>query len=235
MAAAGAAAARPVRAQTIPAGLAADTLVLRADSVPARRTWSRPLEAGDRVVAWVEGRVRAGRPDAGGRPVPDAPAGAVVARFGSSAAFAWPVGRTVWAAPAAGRLAFGLNGRPAHELEGTARVILVPLGAEGSAAQSAFERPILALDRVEGGVRARYADRAGFGLVPRSLSLTLTTSHGTVYYLGPWVPPGARETTLPLPPPGIDLPPGVHTLTATITDRLGNVSPPASLRFDTGP
>ena len=43
----------------------------------------------------------------------------------------------------------------------------------------------------------------------------------------------ARTGGTELPPPGLVLPPGIHTLTATIEDRLGTPSPPSTIRFDT--
>ena len=156
----------------------------------------------------------------------------MIARFGASGAFAWPRRPTVWIAPAAGALAFDVNAYPAHRARGSAEVAVLRLGPLGSVPPAGFEAPILQLDRVDGGARARWSDRAGFGVEPASLTLELTTSHGTRYRLGPWVRPGASEVTLPLPPPGLVLPPGIHTLTATIEDRLGTQSPPSTVRFD---
>lgn len=216
-------------AQTAP--VRSDTLVVRAgDSGPAPAV---RLAAGERIAVWVDSDIQVGDRDAGPAPVPDAAVGEVVARFGTSGSFAWPGRPTVWIAPAAGALAFDVNARPAHRARGTAEVAVLRLGPVGAPPPSGFERPILQLDRVAGGVRARWADRAGFGVEPATLAFELTTAHGTVYDLGPWVRPGRNEATLPLPPPGLALPPGVHTLTAIIEDRLGGESPPATIRFDT--
>jgi hypothetical protein len=224
-------------AATILAGTAAqaqpsrpDTLIVHAEG---GATPSVRLDAGERIAVWIESDVHVGERDAGPAPVPEAAVGEVIARFGTSAAFAWPRGSTVWTAPSAGALAFEVNARPAHRARGSARVAVLRLGRVGDPPPAGFERPILQLDRVAGGVRARWADRAGFGVEPATLTVVLTTSHGTVYELGPWVRPGPEGVTLPLPPPGLALPPGVHTLTATIEDRLGVESPPATIRFDT--
>jgi hypothetical protein len=165
--------------------------------------------------------------------VREAVVGELIARFGSSGAFAWPAEPTVWIAPAAGALAFDINAWPAHRARGRAQVEVLWLGPLGAPPPAGFEPPILQLDRAPGGARARWSDRAGFGVEPATLLLELTTSHGTVYRLDAWARPGAVEVLLPLPPPGLVLPPGVHTLTATIEDRLGTKSPPSTIRFDT--
>ncbi|HJR53428.1 MAG TPA: hypothetical protein VJ982_06915 [Gemmatimonadota bacterium] len=191
------------------------------------------LAAGERIAVRVEEDVEVGERDAGPGPVADAAVGEVIARFGSSGAFAWPSKPTVWIAPDAGTLSFDVNAYPAHRAHGTARIEVLRLGGLEAAPPSGFEPPILQLDRVPRGARARWSDRAGYGVAPATLLLELTTSHGTVYRLDPWVRPGPAEVTLPLPPPGLSLPPGVHTLTATIEDRLGNTSPPTTIRFDT--
>lgn len=210
----------------------ADTVWIEAaeaEGVPAV-PYPRPLTAGEAVAAWVESDVAVGRPRLEGRPVGDAPLGAVVARFEGSGVFAWPDRPFVWTAPGPGRLVFGVNAYGAHEPEGRARVVLVPL--TGGAAR-AFPPPAIVLDRVAGGILARYADRAGFGLAPSTLRLTVTTNRGVTHHLAPWTDPGARETFLPLPPPSLALPPGVHTLSATVGDWLGNFAPAARIAFDT--
>lgn len=173
-----------------------------------------------------------GRPEAGGAFVPDARPGDVVARFEGSVPFAWPMEPTVWTAPRDGVLSFGIHARLAHEPRGTARVVVVPLGREGSAVQRAFEPPVLALDRVDEGVRVRYVDRAGFGLDRGTLALTIRTARGAVHSVKPWAPVGRESTVLPLPPPGLDLSPGTHVLEVTIRDRLGNPSPAQRFVFD---
>jgi len=209
-----------------------DTLVVRAppDAAPASAV---SLAAGERIAVWVDSGVEVEERGAGPGPVGEAMVGEVIARFGTSGAFAWPRRPVVWIAPAAGALAFDVNAYPAHRARGAAEVAVLRLGPLGAPPPAGFERPILQLDRVPGGVRARWADRAGFGVEPATLTLELTTSHGTVYELGPWVRPGRDDVILPLPPTGLALPPGVHTLTATIEDRLGGESPPATIRFDT--
>jgi len=210
----------------------ADTLVVRAgaEAAPAPAV---SLSAGERIAVWVESDVDVGERGVGPGPVGDAVVGEVIARFGTSGAFAWPRKPVVWIAPAAGALSFDVNAYPAHRARGRAEVAVLRLGSLGQPPPPGFERPILQLERVPGGVRARWVDRAGFGAEPATLALELTTSHGTVYRLGPWVRPGPAEVTLPLPPTGLLLPPGVHTLRATIEDRLGGESPPATIRFDT--
>ena len=191
------------------------------------------LAAGERIAVRVEDEVEVEERDVGPGPVTDAAVGEVVARFGSSGAFAWPARPTVWIAPDAGTLTFDVNAYPAHRAHGTARIEVLRLGGLDAAPPSGFEPPILQLDRVPGGARARWSDRAGYGIEPATLLLELTTSHGTVYRLDPWVRPGPTEVTLPLPPPGLPLPPGIHTLTATIEDRLGITSPATTIRFGT--
>jgi hypothetical protein len=231
-----AAAAGPARAQTtppVPAGVAADTLRLDAEAlIGAGGVDWRPLSGGERIATWVVGRVEVGNPAATGRPVPDAPPGAVVASFGGGRPFAWPDGKVVWTAPRAGRLTFGLNALPEHALGGAARIVVVALGTQGSEGQRAFPAPAIDLERAAGGALARYSDRAGFGVAPSTLRLTVTTNRGVTYHLSSWARPGERETFLPLPPPGIDLPPGVHRLYATVLDHMGNAAPAAEISFE---
>jgi hypothetical protein len=156
-----------------------------------------------------------------------------VARFGVGRWFAWPREPVVWTAPEAGELVFALNGHPANRLEGTAVVTAARLGVRGDSPPEAFPAPAVSLTRVPGGIEVRYRDRAGFGLDLRSLQFMVTTSRGTRYHLAPWVQAGSGGmTVLPLPPPGISLPPGIHTLSVTIADRVGKRAPPASLVFD---
>ena len=208
--------------------------------VPAVETEAEPaanpavtLAAGERIAVRVEEDVDVGEGDAGPGPVADAAVGEVIARFGSSGAFAWPEQPTVWIAPEGGALTFDVNAYPAHRARGAARIEVLRLGGLDAPAPRGFEPPILQLDRVPGGARGRWSDRAGYGIEPATLLLELTTAHGTVYRLDPWVRPGPTEVTLPLPPPGLALPPGINTLTATIEDRLGVQSPPSTIRFDT--
>ena len=173
-------------------------------------------------------------------PVEEAAPGEAIARFEGSGWFAWPAEPVVWTAPRDGVLEFALNLRPEHGRAAaidTAAVHLeiVRLGTAGSQVRRAFPPPVIALERVPGGFRARYRDRAGFGLDPMSLRITITTARGTSVRLRSWAPPGSESTMLPLPPPGLPLPPGIHALTATIEDRIGNAAPPARLAFDAAP
>lgn len=218
----------PARSQSIPASIPTDTLRVRADGPEPQIA----LSSGERLVVWVENRVRIARPRPGSLPVPEASAGEVVARFRDSARFAWPLEPIVWTAPHAGRLSFGLNGTAAHRMTGSADVIVARLGAGSSRTQETFAPPSLTLERTAGGVKAHYADRAGFGLDVAALRFRLITAEGVTFHLASWVPAGARETTLPLPPPDVPVPAGVHTLEATITDRIGNDAPTATLTFD---
>ncbi|HET7693149.1 MAG TPA: hypothetical protein VFM44_08700 [Gemmatimonadota bacterium] len=217
-----------VEVLVVPAGVGTRGPAAEPPASPAVR-----LAAGERVAVRVEEGVEVGERDAGPGPVADAAVGDVIARFGSSGAFAWPDEPTVWVAPEGGTLTFDVNAYPAHRARGAARIEVLRLGGLDSPAPRGFEPPILQLDRVPGGARARWSDRAGYGVEPATLFLELTTSHGTVYRLDPWVRPGPTEVTLPLPPPGLSLPPGIHTVTATIQDRLGVQSPPSTIRFDT--
>ncbi|MEJ2152183.1 MAG: hypothetical protein P8Y29_04330 [Gemmatimonadota bacterium] len=220
--------AAPVRSQSIPRNLPTDTLRVEAHGPGPEIA----LSSGERLVVWVENRVRIARPGAAPPPVPEALAGEVTARFENSARFAWPLEPIVWTAPREGRLSFGLNGTAAHRMSGSADVIVARLGVGSDTAQQIFAPPSLTLERTAGGVKAYYADRAGFGLDLAALRFRLITAQGAVFQLASWVPAGERETTLPLPPPGLPVPAGVHTLEATITDRLGNDAPRATLTFD---
>ena len=217
-----------VEVLVVPAGAASRGPAVEPSASPAVR-----LTAGERVAVRVEEEVEVGERDAGPGPVADAAVGDVIARFGSSGAFAWPEEPTVWVAPQGGVLTFDVNAYPAHRTRGAARIEVLRLGGLDASPPAGFEPPILQLDRVSGGARARWSDRAGYGVEPATLLLELTTSHGTVYRLDPWVRPGHEDVTLPLPPPGLALPPGIHTLAATIEDRLGTPSPPSTIRFDT--
>jgi hypothetical protein len=236
------ASAAPVRAQDGVGGEprieivvvpAPEALPLRSDDAVAETSAEVTLTAGERIAVRVESGVEVGDREVGPGPVADAAVGEVIARFGSSGAFAWPERPTVWIAPEGGALTFDVNAYPAHRARGAARIEVLRLGGLDAPAPRGFEPPVLQLDRVPGGVRARWSDRAGYGVEPATLLLELTTSHQTVYRLDPWVRPGPNEVTLPLPPPGLALPPGIHTLTATIEDRLGVQSPPSTIRFDT--
>jgi hypothetical protein len=214
----------------------ADTVRIEGEALAAgvpAVPYDRTLATGEGIAVRVENEVVIGRPGIEARPVFDAPVGAVVARFEGSGVFAWPERPFVWTAPSPGRLVFGINAYGAHEPRGRARVVAVPLGSQGSGVARAFPSPLIELERVPQGVVVHFSDRAGFGIVPSTLRLTLTTSRGTEYRLAPWATPGEIDTFLPLPPPAIDLPPGVHTLSATVEDWLGNVSEPATIAFDT--
>lgn len=216
------------RSQSIPPDLPTDTLRIQGDGTEPGIT----LSSGERLVVWVENRVRIARPRAASLPVPEALAGEVIARFENSAQFAWPLEPIVWTAPRKGRLSFGLNGTAAHRMTGAAEIIVARLGVDSGPAQEMFAPPSLTLERAAGGVKAHYVDRAGFGLDLATLRFRLITAQGAVFQLASWVGAGERETTLPLPPLGVPVPAGVHTLEATITDRLGNDAPSATLTFD---
>ena len=219
--------ADPAPGQHLPVEAEAKSIVVDAGE-PGWVT-ALSLATGESVVVWTETDVEVGAPDVGGRAVPDVEVGALIARFAGSAPFGWPTGPTVWTAPDTGRLAFGINGHVGHRMEGVAKVRV----ASVETVRPAFAPPSVELDRTGGAVRVRWRDRAGFGIDRKSLSFRLTTSHGTVYHLGAWAPVGERGAVLPLPPP-VSLPPGVHVLSATIADRLGNRSTRSTITFDTG-
>jgi hypothetical protein len=230
-------------AQEIPPRVARETLVVDR---PAIGEWpgggeaeveggGATLASGERIAVWVDGAGHAAEPAAAPLPVGEAAPGEVVARFAGGRWFAWPEGPVVWTAPAPGRLAFALNGSTAHELQGMANVVLIRLGRPGEAPPAGFPLPWVALERVAGGVEARYLDRAGFGLDGKTLRFTVETSRGVTIQMAPWSPLGAERTVLPLPPPGIPLPPGIHRLSATVTDRVGNDAPAATIVFDAAP
>ena len=224
----------PVQGQTAEStALRSETLVVRAEEAASSSLPSISLAAGERIAVLVESDIDVGDPEIGPGPVKDAAPGDVIARFGTSGSFAWPERPVVWIAPAPGALVFDVNAHAAHHARGEAHVEVLRLGPLGAPPPAGFEPPILQLDRAPGGARARWSDRAGYGVEPATLLLELTTSHGTVYRLDSWARGGANEVLLPLPPPGITLPPGIHTLTATIEDRLGGKSPPSTIRFDT--
>jgi hypothetical protein len=228
--------AAPARAQNSGAAEPrVETLVVTAEDASAgsRSAAAVTLAAGERIAVRVENDIEVAAPDVGPGAAGDAAVGEVVARFGDSGAFGWPRTPVVWIAPDAGQLTFEVNAYPAHRARGEAEITVLRLGPLGAPPPPGFEPPLLQLERVAGGVRARWSDRAGFGVEPATLLLELTTSHGTLYRLDPWARPGPSEVTLGLPPPDLALPPGVHTLTATIEDRLGRASPPSTIRFDT--
>lgn len=226
-------AAGPGFAQTFPAGVPTERLEVDRPAGGAGSSGaSVALAEGERIAVRVAGAARAGDPDAAPAPVGEAALGEVVARFGASRWFAWPREPVVWTAPEAGELVFALNGRPSHRLEGEAEVVLARLGRPGMPPPVGFPPPAVTLERVASGIEVRYRDRAGFGLDVKTLRFVVRTARGIEYHLRSWVAPGAGATVLPLPPPGISLPPGIHTLSVTITDRLGGRAPPASLVFD---
>lgn len=221
--------------QSVPAGIRTDTL--RVAAPPGGAGGEVPpavlLDAGERVAIWTAGATYIERVEAGRGPVAEASVGEAIARFGSSGWFALPQHPFVWTAPQPGELNFAVNAYPQHKLSGEVAVILVRLGPRGSTVQDAFEPPLLAIERDSGGARVRYTDRAGFGLDLKSLSFTVKTADGPEYRMAAWAEPGPEAIMLPLPPPGIELAPGVHSISVTITDWLGNSSPPASMVFDT--
>ncbi|MGH7563875.1 MAG: hypothetical protein ACREK5_05585 [Gemmatimonadota bacterium] len=227
------AAADPGFAQSIPDGVPVERLLVdrpAAGETPGGA--SVALAMGERVAVWVEGRAHADDPDAARVPVGEAGLGEVVARFQGGRWFAWPREPVVWTAPSAGELVFALNGRPSHRLEGEADVALARLGGSGERLPEGLAAPTVTMERTPEGIEVRYRDRSGFGLDVKTLRFILETSRGIRYHLASWVSPGAGATVLPLPPPDIPLAPGIHTLSVTITDRIGHEAPPATLVFD---
>ena len=231
-------------AQEIPSDVDRETLVVDRTAVgewPGGGWEDTPgdggsaLTAGERIAVWVRGAARAADPGAAPLPVGEASPGEVVARFAGGRWFAWPREPVIWTAPEAGRLDFALNGSTAHELEGEADVVLVRLGGPGSSPPEGFPPPRVTLERVTGGVEARYRDMAGFGLDAKTLRFTVETSRGVRIQMAPWSPVGREATVLPLPPPGIALPPGIHRLSVTVTDRVGRDASPATIVFDAAP
>lgn len=231
-------------AQVIPSGVERETLVVDRPALGEwpGGGWAGPageggptLMAGERIAVWTRGAARADDAGAGPLPVAEAASGEVVARFAGGRWFAWPREPVVWTAPAAGRLDFALNGSTAHELEGEAQVTLVRLGGPGSAPPEVFPAPSVTLERVADGIEARYRDRGGFGLDVKTLRFTVETEREDRIQMAPWAPVGREATVLPLPPPGIALPPGIHRLSVTITDRVGRDAPPATIVFDAAP
>ena len=231
-------------AQEIPTAVARETVVVERPAVGEwpGGGWEDPavgngpaLTAGERIAVWIRGAARAGDPGAAPLPVGEAGPGEVVARFAGGRWFAWPRDPIVWTAPGPGRLEFALNGSTAHELDGTADVVVVRLGGPGDPPPAGFPPPWVGLERVTGGVEARYRDRAGFGLDPKTLRFTVETARGVRIQMAAWSPVGREATVLPLPPPGVPLPPGIHRLSVTITDRVGRDASPATIVFDAAP
>lgn len=238
------ASAASAAAQVIPSGVEGETLVVDRPAMGEwpGGGWAGPdgeggptLTAGERIAVWTRGAARADDPEAGPLPVGEAASGEVVARFAEGRWFAWPREPVIWTAPTEGRLDFALNGSTAHGLEGEAEVILVRLGGPGSAPPDAFPAPSVTLERVADGIEARYRDRGGFGLDTKTLRFTVETERGDRIQMAPWAPVGREATVLPLPPSGIALPPGIHRLSVTITDRVGRDAPPATIVFDAAP
>lgn len=237
-------AARPAWAQGVPGGVTTERLVVDR---PAGEEWPGgaagdlargarlALAGGERIAVWVEGEVRATDPDAGPVPVGEAAPGEVVARFGEGRWFAWPREPVVWTAPGPGELVFALNGTPSHRLEGDAGLTVARLGGPDDPPPDGFPAPTVTAERTADGIEVRYRDRAGFGLDVKTLRFVVATSRGTVYRLASWVPPGPAATALPMPPPDLPLPPGIHTMSVTVTDRIGNDALPAKLVFDAAP
>ena len=235
---------RPATSQEIPTGIPRETLVVDRPAVAEGAGGGREaaavevgpaLAAGERIAVWTVGEAHAADPGAAPLPVGEARPGEVVARFSGGRWFAWPREPVIWTAPEPGRLDFALNGSSEHRLEGEADLVLVRLGGPGSAPPGACPPPSVTLERVAGGVEARDRDRAGFGLDLKTLRFTVETSRGVRIQMAPWAPVGRESTILPLPPPGIALPPGIHSLSVTVTDRVGRDAPPATIVFDAAP
>ena len=205
--------------------------------VPAATTARDPvpypaaLAEGERLLLDVEGEVRGYAPDPRG----GIAAGALVATFAGGPPFLIGTGRLVWTAPRDGRLAFAVAQAGGRRLEGGYEVAVTPLGRAGDPRQRAFPAPRIAFATREPGgplLELVYADRAGFGLDLASLRVVLDAENGERLVLSRWFERDATVARLVRLPPEVRLPPGVHRVTARIADRLGNVSPPATIFLD---
>jgi hypothetical protein len=223
--------------------------------VPALTSLSTPvfhhaaLEEGERLVIEIEGEVRGFRSDSlGGIAI-----GALVASFNGGPMFLMgPTpelregiragdegrrnpGRTLlWTAPAPGSLAFAVAQDPAGSLSGGYRLRIESVGRRGDPRQGRFLLPTIAFSlRTEDAfLDVTYADRSGFGLDRKTLKVILDSELGERVVLSPYFEPRPGGATLRRLPPHLRLPPGVHRVTATIADALGNVSPQAENFID---
>lgn len=188
------------------------------------------LAPGDRLVLESKGSVDGFAADSSGA----IPGGALVARFEDGPPFLVGTGRLLWTAPRAGRLAFSVEQRGAGDVSGGYDVRVTPLGPPGDRRQRGFPPPTLRfLPASKAAVLAlAYEDRAGFGLDLRSLKVFLDTRDRRRVVLSPYFTVGSDRAVLRALPSDVDVPAGLHSVTATIADALGNVSAPAVVFLD---
>jgi hypothetical protein len=123
----------------------------------------------------------------------------------------------------------------AAALTGGYSVRVLPLGLRGGPRQRRFPAPWVTFtppSRTAAFLEVTYGDRAGFGLDRKTLQVILDTERGERFVLSPYFRTGSAGAVLPALPPELDLPPGVHRVTATIGDALGNVSLTAQIFLD---
>ena len=205
------------------------TLQVLADHPPVALPFE--LAPGDRLLIESGGGVDGGAADPWG----GIGAGALVGRFVQGPPFLVGTGPLVWSAPSAGTLVFDVMRRPGFKLAGGYTVRILAIGPRGDPRQSAFPSPTIAfLPRRSGDpfLALRYADRAGFGLDLKTLTVVLETEAGQRFVLSDGFEVEATGATLTALPPEIVLPPGVHRIRATIGDALGNVSMAAEIFVD---
>ncbi|MFN2433360.1 MAG: hypothetical protein ABR599_11210 [Gemmatimonadota bacterium] len=206
-----------------------------ASATPAQPVPYASLEEGERVIVEVEGGVRGPASALAGGIRP----GALVGLFEAGPPFLVAVPATegtrlLWTAPADGRLAFAVEPAGAGELSGGYDLRITELGRRGDARQRRFPAPWIGfLPRTPDAlVTLAFEDRAGFGLDRRTLKVFLDTERGRRFVLSDAFDIGARGARLTALPPEVVLPPGVHRVSATIGDALGNTSPPAMIFLD---
>lgn len=225
--------------------VAPDTLL----HVPPSATHDSPvpypheLAEGERLLIEARGGIQGPGPDSSGV----IPAGALVARFDGGPPFLVmgptrsgeddrrQAARLLWAAPTSGRLGFAVAPGPSRGLTGGYSVGLIPLGRRGDPRQARFPIPWIAfVPRSHGGdfLEVTYGDRSGLGLDRKTLQVILDTERGERVVLSPYFRVDSEGAVLEALPPEVDLPPGVHKVTATIGDALGNVSAPAEIFLD---
>jgi hypothetical protein len=205
------------------------TLHVRADRAPVGLPFE--LARGDRLLIEAHGSVSGAVAD----PAGGIGAGDLVGRFASGPPFLVGTGPLVWSAPSAGELAFDVMRRSGRTLDGGYTVRVLAIGPRGDPRQSAFPAPTIAfLPRTAGGpfLALRYADRAGFGLDLKTLTVVLDADAGQRFVLSSGFDAEPTGASLMAPPPEVVLPPGVHRVRATIGDALGNVSAPAEIFVD---
>jgi hypothetical protein len=201
------------------------------------------LSAGERLLIEVGGEVQGFEPDsAGGISV-----GALVASLDGGPPFlvggppsyagvqeGAEAGKLLWTAPSAGRLAFAVA--PGNrELAGGYTVRVEPLGPRGDPRQRRFPAPWITFtppSETAAFLEVRYGDRSGFGLDRKTLQVIVDTERGERFVLSPYFQADPGIATLDALPPEVNLPPGVHRVTAAIGDALGNASIPAEIFLD---